>query len=174
MATNVILSRELKNTSAGFFFFFCSLFHPKMKRRPKEQLFHPVISSRVVHGEILFLCLPFSPPSFSRKHRAIYHTYTRECHMGGFVCTCACVCVCVHLRACQGPRRLVCSGVRSVIKLSTCITTLNHHPAPPVYSASRWALEQCARTHTQSGLTWPSDRIPVRIWQCILSQMNGE
>lgn len=75
--------------------------------------------SRVIHGQISFFFIFTGPGVFFRKHHAIYHTYMCACHT---------VCVCTSAGM-PGAHWLVCSGVKTVIKLSTCITRLNHHPA---------------------------------------------
>ncbi len=71
------------------------------------------------HTQRDFFCFIFTGPSvFFRKRHTIYHTYMCTCHNG--------MCTSVSM---PGARWLVCSGVRTVIKLSACITRLNHHPA---------------------------------------------
>ncbi|MEQ2214347.1 hypothetical protein XENOCAPTIV_002281 [Xenoophorus captivus] len=72
--------------------------------------------------------------------------------------------VCVHLRAGQVLTGLYVSGARTVIKLSACITSLNHHP---VRSTSHSAHTH-THTHTQFHLAIGQDSNTQSIQSCLL------
>lgn len=105
-----------------------------------------VIFSRVIHQRISFFFIFASPGVFFRKRRTIYHTYV---HLSYGVCTSASM---------PGAHWFVCSGVRTVIKLSACITRLNHHPGWLSILLHARVLEQ--HTHTVR-FTWPVARIHI-------------
>lgn len=85
---------------------------------------------------------------------------------------CACVIRCVYI--CErgpGAHWLVCSGVRTVIKLSTCITRLNHHPAW-LFIPLLTRAPQTTHTHTQIHLAISQDSQTQKHTACLLTHMT--